>query len=217
MAGRSKPKKPDVLRDVPNPDRVRATSRGPYDYAGVESDLPAVSGHGRRLTPELIRRMAQDVALGEPIPTCAVKHGCGTVYRNWAQTARRHEREQRAPGWGEGESPELAWLLAMDVARADFEGKMVRHIGSAAEFDWKAAAWLLERKAPRRWFLQHQMTLIAQGQKQAEINTMSLDRLLKLAQGVMETKEIKVLQATNADTLDQVSDAEILDAEVEKT
>lgn len=205
---------------------------GPRDYTGRESDMdddappPPNLDHVRldwggstrkaRLTPENVHTMALMVAAGTPIPTACTAIGCGKNWNAWNLQARRDERAGIEAGWDEDQSPQLAWLQAMEQAKAAFEVAMVARVGAAAPNDWKAAAWLLERRAAQRWYPRAKLELHANGEKRADISVMSTEKLIKIAQGLIpDTSDIKILQPSN-DLGHNGSQREVVDAEIEE-
>jgi transposase-like protein len=52
---------------------------------------------------------------------------------------------------GRGEEPFKALADAVEKAAAESEARDVMVIGKAAEKQWQAAAWRLERKDPKKW------------------------------------------------------------------
>jgi hypothetical protein len=51
----------------------------------------------------------------------------------------------------EGVEPYLQFLHEVNAAENDAERELVDLIRSSVPDDWKAGAWLLERRHPRRW------------------------------------------------------------------
>lgn len=209
---------------------ARKRAKGsPYDYTGVDSqDIPEMEQPAdpqflkpdQKLTPSFVALMAEEVRQGVPITTAATALGAGGRWRNWAYRAREHERLGRPAGWGEGESYERMWLAAMDQAKAQNEAAHVKRINAASkgeyDGDWKASAWMLERTASRRWFLQHKMELIANNTQIASISSISTDRLIKMAKGVFDevgVDQIKLL--TNSSSTEASPDL-LVEAEAEE-
>lgn len=209
--------KSKLRTEEPAEPRVKAAKTAPYDYTnGSESDLPSLDwGLNRKLTPDAVENMRRRVLRGVPIPTAATALGYGGLWRKWGTIARNHETQGVPAGWGEGESAERMWLNAMDQARAEHEAQCVERISEIGqESDWKALAWLLERRHSRRWHLQHKLSIINKSETIADISTMSTSKLIDLARGLLPSQDVKVLQSVNNGSPD-VTDAEILDAELE--
>ena len=201
----------------PGEPRVKAAKSAPYDYtSGSEADLPTLDwGVKRKLTPDAVENMRRRVLRGVPIPTAATALGYGGLWRRWGTDARKHEAQGVPAGWGEGESAERMWLNVMDQARAEHEAQCVERIYEIGqESDWKALAWVIERRHSRRWHLQHKLSIINKNETVADISTMSISKLIDLARGLVPGQDIKVLQAVNNGSPD-ITDAEILDEELE--
>ncbi len=163
------------------------------------------------LTPMRVTAMEALVKTGVPIPVAATALGCGRRVKQWADTARNHVAARKTPGFGDGESPYVLWLERMDSARAYAEATLVSSIYQAAANDWKAAAWLLERRAAKRWHLQSKIELSAKSGDKLQIETFSTEKLLQLAKGLVGDDQVKETKALPSG---DVSDAELLEDEV---
>lgn len=138
-----------------------------------------------RLTPELVREMAMKVAAGTPIPTAAAEMGIPkSTWQHWPKMAKDHQEEGRLPGFGEGESPYLVWAAYMQQAKATFEGSAIRGIRTHGANDWKALAWLLERRMPDRYYPKKQVAVTTPNGQTAllEAKALSTDEIRKLLQ-----------------------------------
>jgi hypothetical protein len=89
-------------------------------------------------------------ACGEELPALARRN---QRYCD-ARCRRRAFEERHAPA-----PPELAPVLPIGddehirelLARATSEERLVAHVAAAARTNWRAAAWILERRHPERW------------------------------------------------------------------
>jgi hypothetical protein len=52
---------------------------------------------------------------------------------------------------GEGKAPYAAFLVKLEQAESEAEDVLVVHVRQQAKLDWRAAAWLLERRGSKRW------------------------------------------------------------------
>jgi transposase-like protein len=104
------------------------------------------SGQSPKLTPEVKDQIVQLLRTGNYVKTAAAAAGVSErSYRNWMQL-----------GDPEGTAPERAIYRAfreeVEVAIAEGEAVMVRVVMSeAANRNWQAAAWFLERAHPKHW------------------------------------------------------------------
>jgi hypothetical protein len=93
-----------------------------------------------KLTPELQDRVVAYVRAGNYVETAAAAAGVSKVsLYDWLKRGAR------------GEAPYDAFADAMAQAVAMAEARDVALIGKAAETQWQAAAWRLERKFPDRY------------------------------------------------------------------
>jgi len=100
-------------------------------------------GRKSKLTPERQERIINAIRAGSYVETAAALAGIhrDTLY-DWLKRGRSEEE------------PYATFLAAMNEALASAELRDVMAISKAvADGDWRAAAWRLERKFPRRWGL----------------------------------------------------------------
>ena len=96
-------------------------------------------------TPDITPRVAGLVAQGLTIPVACDALGVkGGTWKGWSMTGRKHAEQGI-------ESVYTAWNDAMRVAKAQAETSFVAKIVAGAETDWRAAAWVAERRFPKRW------------------------------------------------------------------
>ncbi|HYC76722.1 MAG TPA: hypothetical protein VEI02_03740 [Planctomycetota bacterium] len=94
-----------------------------------------------KLTPELSKKLCELVAAGVDVDRAAACVGI---------SPRTLER-WRAKGAGARAGPHRDLVLALGQADAMAEVRDVLIIGKAAQTNWKAAAWRLERRFAARW------------------------------------------------------------------
>lgn len=109
-----------------------------------------------KLTPELQEKICQAIRAGNYIETAAAYAGISKVtLHEWMRRGRREtERVEKAEGRAKvrkKEAPFVGFLNSVEKALAEAEVRDVFIIGKAAEENWQAAAWRLERKFPDRW------------------------------------------------------------------
>src|SRR6267142_3601228 len=94
-----------------------------------------------KLDPATTQRIVDLIRAGNYLEVAATAAGIhrSTLYR-WL----RHGREQKRGRY-------RMFLSQVEKAQAEAESRDVALIAKAASEDWRAAAWRLERKAPRRY------------------------------------------------------------------
>jgi transposase-like protein len=105
------------------------------------------SGAPTRLTPEISDRIVALVRRGSYRETaCAAVGVSSRTLRRWLQRARDGgPHSQRYKRFAE----------AVDRAEAEAESIAAAAIIQAGKEDWRALAWILERRGPQRWNPKH--------------------------------------------------------------
>lgn len=102
---------------------------------------PSHRGRPSKLTDELFRKFIELFLAGSfREPAC---HELGIGYTTFSRWMNRGRREPDSI-YGE-------FRLAVGAAEARSQNRMLSRIQAASLEDWKAAAWMLERKYPRRY------------------------------------------------------------------
>ena len=97
-------------------------------------------GKPTKLTPEIQTKVAGYVNAGAPIPMACTAAGLSwNTAKEWLARGRR------------GEQPYDEFVAAMAEAKARWVAGSTMRITKASQKDWKAAAWLLERRAPKHF------------------------------------------------------------------
>jgi hypothetical protein len=97
-------------------------------------------GRRPKLTPEVQALIVTYLRAGNYVETAAVLAGIHKdTFYDWVKRGRR------------GEAQYEAFVLEIDRAMAHAEAREVARIVKAAEREWQAAAWRLERRYPQRW------------------------------------------------------------------
>lgn len=112
-------------------------------------------GRPTKLNYEVQEKIIQAIKAGNYMETAAAYAGINksTLY-DWL---KRGEREKQRMGKNpryrirKSEKPYVEFSDAVEKALAEAEMRDVLLIGKAAEEQWQAAAWRLERKFPDRW------------------------------------------------------------------
>lgn len=110
-------------------------------------------GRPTLLTRELAGQIVQLVEVGQYPAQAAVSVGIDrATYYNWMKRGREAHRTQKtgAP-LSQDEVPFLEFFDAVTRAGAKGIGRHVTIIALAAEKDWRASAFFLERRDPKRW------------------------------------------------------------------
>jgi hypothetical protein len=101
----------------------------------------ATRGRPLLLTPELQRRLCGSVRTGVPMSTSCQLVGVDySTVRRWLGLGKK-----------ENEGVFHDFYLAFTRAKAVAERRLVKTIVTAGPEDWKAAAWLLERRHPDKY------------------------------------------------------------------
>jgi len=102
-----------------------------------------------KLEPTVTQKIVDLVRAGNYLEVAAI---AANVHRTTVHRWLRLGREQRRGKY-------RRFLDAVEKALADAEARDVALIAKAASEDWRAAAWRLERKAPRRYGLRVQSSV----------------------------------------------------------
>ena len=93
-----------------------------------------------KFTPALAAKFVEIVRRGNFRETACAEVGIDpSTMRKWLRAAAN------------GDKRYANWVLELDRAEAEAEDIMVVAIRKAAIQDWRAAAWYLERRGPKRW------------------------------------------------------------------
>jgi hypothetical protein len=97
-------------------------------------------GRPTKFTRDLADKICDSVRMGNFKETASVAAGVDPrTMRNWVLRGAR------------GEEPFASFVGQLEAAEARSEEKDVLRIGLAGKDDWKALAWRLERKSPKKW------------------------------------------------------------------
>jgi hypothetical protein len=95
------------------------------------------------LTPEVADRLVALLRAGNYDAVAA--RACGVAPRTFREWQQRGRSDRAA------DEPYRRLLARVEQARAEGEAVHVARIAKAAEQDWRASAWYLERAFPERW------------------------------------------------------------------
>lgn len=92
-----------------------------------------------KFTEDIVQKICDVVAAGAPIETAAAYAGVSKqTFYNWCRKGRETDPEPRF----------AEFIERLDLAMAQWEVRDLAIIGKAAEEQWQAAAWRLERRKP---------------------------------------------------------------------
>ena len=142
-----------------------------------------------KLEPALTEKIVSLVRAGNYLETAATTAGIHrTTLHRWMRLGRDQKRGRYRK-----------FLTAVEKAQAESESRDVALIAKAASGDWKAAAWRLERKAPRRY-----------GPRVQKAVQQELDAVLtRLEKGLAPEVYDRVLQLIASDDSDVATDEPI--------
>jgi|tagenome__1003787_1003787.scaffolds.fasta_scaffold18627038_2 transposase len=104
-------------------------------------DNPNQQGRPTKLTLELQNQICELLRWGNYIETvCAFVEVSKPTLYEWMKRGNREEKGIHRD-----------FLNAVHKAMAEAEMRDVQNIFNAAKTDWKASAWRLERKFPKKW------------------------------------------------------------------
>lgn len=96
-----------------------------------------------KLTPEAHKAIVARVLAGNYRETaCAAAGICSRTLRDWLRRGASGKPE---------DAIYAAFSADLDKAEAASESRQIAALTQAAAKDWRAAAWLLEKKYPKRW------------------------------------------------------------------
>ena len=83
------------------------------------------------------------------------------------------------------------FMVALEEARAKGESMLVDHVvGAVANGDWRAAAWILERKYGEHWRKKSEVAVTGKDGGPVEIQPVSEERVLKAYEDRLNLAEI---------------------------
>lgn len=132
-------------------------------------------GRPEKLTPKLQDDIVKVIRSGNYIETACAFVGINkTTFYDWLKRgAREKDRVERNPRAKvrKSERKYVEFSNAIEKALAHAEIRDVAIIGKAAEKEWQAAAWRLERKFPDRWGRKDKYSLEHTGKDGGAIET----------------------------------------------
>jgi transposase len=142
-----------------------------------------------RLTDEVQERLVQLIEAGNTATVAAVSLGIGeSTYYEWMRRGRKEKRGQFR-----------RFYNAVKVARARGEIRLNSLLSLAAEKDWRAAAFYLERRNPKEWGQKNRLETTHKGDPKHPVAISGISQEQagdELLRRLTETRE-RFLQAGN--------------------
>lgn len=144
-------------------------------------------------TPEIGERIVTLVRGGAPLPSAGLATGIQwSTVSNWLERGRR------------GDAPYAAFVAMLEKARGGFVTDSLDTIASAGTTDWKASAWILERRDKRfqirtREEVEREVTTII-GVLERELDPKTLERVLGAIVAAREPGAIPIPRLTAAES-----------------
>lgn len=141
----------------------------------------ASRGRPSKLTPKIQEEILRVIKSGNYIETACAYVGINksTFYEWLKRGAREKDRVEKNPRAKvrKSEKPYVDFSNAVEKALAQAEIRDVAIIGKAAEENWQAAAWRLERKFPERWGRKEKYALEHTGKDGGPIETSHTEQI----------------------------------------
>lgn len=133
-----------------------------------------------KLTPEAQRRIYQAIRAGNyKEVACQFAGISGTTLRNWVNKGRQSEAK------GNDNCVYYHFLKGLEEAEAEAEVRNVAIVQRAAEKQWQASAWMLERRHPDRWSRNDKHRLEVKAEVEVDDRS-SRDKLKGLLDGIAD-------------------------------
>lgn len=116
------------------------------DSATCAQHAPDANRGGRppAFRPDVVHRVLQVLTAGGHLATAADAAGISAkTLSNWLGRGRNSDAPE--------DEGYRAFAAQVDQARGEAETRNIAIVAQAAQGDWKAAAWMLERGWPERW------------------------------------------------------------------
>lgn len=148
-------------------------------------------GQPTKLTPDVQVKIVQALKAGNTMDTAATYAGIHRdTFRSWLKRATKEKArvaDNPKARILKDEAPYVALYDAIEQAMAEAEVFHVTNIANAAKTDWKASAWILERRFGEKWQRKDQQTIMHSGQVEVNVEN--------VRQKLME--KIKLIKAAN--------------------
>jgi hypothetical protein len=177
---------PVVLAVGANAERSAGSRRGALRKKSCQP--PRTGGRPTMLTQSLLESICQLAGQGIPIRTVCGHLGITTFnFYHWLKLGDRDLRED------DESSVYAQFSTAFARARSRWAISMQAVIALAAPKDWRAAAWLLERRIPGQWSqrVAANASATVETEAEAERRTAQAERTRKLLLGLLTSDDPK--------------------------
>jgi hypothetical protein len=145
VSGQSRARRGGVASPETPPAHTRERTREQLPLPHMPTPAPPPPpapkpGRPTGYSPELARKLCQLVSLGVPVSVaCASERVSRSTLYAWRQAGKA------------GTAPYVEFAADLAAAFARAESAITVHVVTAAENDWRAGAWWLERRRPERY------------------------------------------------------------------
>jgi len=171
----ARPKDPDAPKKPKRPPhRVREARATANKEAAAATGQPVRKGRPLSLTESVSKAITDALKVGSYLQTAISMGGISSAtFHAWIKRGhderKRREAfeldlaamERKTERWAmaqadeaitkQKEEPYLAFMEAVTLAVAESEVSALKTIKTASKDDWRAAAWMLERRTPTKW------------------------------------------------------------------
>lgn len=137
---------------------------------------------GRPSKHHLLPKICDQIRSGMPIKMACATSGVGyTTLRTWCADEERNGEASTYAGT----------VMAIEQAKAESVSTLLASIHKAARDDWKAAAWILERRFPEDFAKVQRLTGVDGGPVQIEVQAeaRAAERILERLRGAAPERE----------------------------
>jgi len=133
-----------------------------------------------KLNPKVQKRIYQAIRAGNyKEVACQFAGISGTTLRNWVNKGRQSEAK------GDDNCVYYHFLKGLEEAEAEAEVRNVAIVQRAAEKQWQASAWMLERRHPDRWSRNDKQRIEVKAEVEIDDRS-SRDKLKGLLDGIAD-------------------------------
>lgn len=139
----------------------------------------AKTGRKTKLTPSVERKIFQAIRAGNYKETACKWAGItSSCFHRWVKVGEKDLDE------GNDKSIHARFVVGLNEALAGAEVHNVAVIQKAAEKQWQASAWMLERRHPERWSRNDKHRVEMKAEVEIDDSTSAKDKLQSLLDGI---------------------------------